>query len=44
MVNVAVYWYCANPLKVSILLSTVIAWILAVFFAYITNRKWVFKS
>ena len=24
--------------------STVIAWILAVLFAYITNRKWVFHS
>ena len=44
MVNVVVYWCCAHPLKMSIMLSTVIAWILAVFFAYITNRKWVFKS
>ena len=24
--------------------STIIAWILAVLFAYVTNRKWVFKS
>lgn len=27
-----------------IMLSTVIAWMLAVLFAYITNEKWVFHS
>ena len=26
------------------MVSTVIAWILAVLFAYLTNRKWVFHS
>ena len=26
------------------MISTVVAWVLAVLFAYITNRKWVFKS
>ena len=44
LVNVAVYWCCAHPLNLSIMSSTVFAWILAVLFAYITNRKWVFKS
>lgn len=28
----------------STILSTVLAWIIAVLFAYVTNRKWVFKS
>lgn len=26
------------------MISTVIAWLLAVLFAYVTNRKWVFHS
>ena len=44
LVNVATYWICAHPLSLGIMASTVIAWILAVFFAYVTNRKWVFHS
>ena len=36
-----VYWYCAHIICLSVLVSTVIGWIL---FAYITNRKWVFHS
>ena len=44
LVNTVVYWFCAHILDLSIMLSTVSAWILAVLFAYITNRKWVFSS
>lgn len=44
LVNVAVYWFVAHPIGLSTLPSTIIAWIMAVFFAYITNRKWVFHS
>lgn len=44
LVNVASYWICAHPLSINTMASTVVAWILAVFFAYITNRKWVFHS
>lgn len=44
LVNVIVYWLCAHPIKMGTMASTVIAWILAVSFAYITNRKWVFHS
>lgn len=44
LVNVLSYWICAHPLSMNVLVSTVIAWILAVLFAYITNRKWVFHS
>lgn len=43
-VNVASYWICAHPLKWGVLASTIIAWIVAVLFAYVTNRKWVFHS
>lgn len=44
IVNTAAYWLCAHPLGLSVLPSTIIAWFLAVLFAYITNRKWVFHS
>lgn len=44
VVNVVVYWVCSNPLGLGVSSSTVIAWILAVLFAYLTNRKWVFHS
>jgi len=44
LVNVAVYWIMAHPLRASTMPSTVMAWLLAVLFAYVTNRKWVFRS
>ena len=44
LVNVIAYWLCAHPLNLGTMRSTIIAWILAVLFAYITNRKWVFHS
>ena len=44
LVNVVVYWVCAHPFNFNIMVSTIIAWVLAVLFAYITNRKWVFHS
>ena len=44
VVNIVVYWGCAHLLSLNVMASTVIAWILAVLFAYVTNRKWVFRS
>lgn len=44
VVNVVAYWICAHPLGLGTMMSTIIAWILAVLFAYVTNRKWVFHS
>ena len=44
IVNVVVYWFFAYVLMQATMLSTIIAWIAAVLFAYITNRKWVFHS
>ncbi|MDY5279824.1 GtrA family protein [Sharpea porci] len=44
LVNIIIYWICAHPLKMPVILSTIFAWILSVLFAYITNRKWVFHS
>ena len=43
-VNVFTYWLLAHPMHLDMMLSTVLAWIAAVFFAFFTNRKWVFES
>ena len=44
LVNIVTYWLCARVLHLPLTPSTVIAWILSVLFAYVTNRKWVFES
>lgn len=44
IVNIVVYYVCAHPLNISTVLSTCIAWVLSVLFAYITNKIWVFQS
>lgn len=44
LVNIGSYWVMAHPMKMPVMVSTVIAWILSVLFAYLTNRKWVFHS
>ena len=43
-VNVVSYWIFARLLGCPVMFSTIVAWILAVLFAYVTNRKWVFHS
>lgn len=44
LVNIISYYIFAHVIKCSVMFSTIVAWILAVLFAYITNRKWVFES
>lgn len=44
LVNVVVYGLCAHVAALSTTVSTVVAWVAAVLFAYITNRTWVFES
>lgn len=44
IVNVIAYALCTKKLTLSTVPATVLAWIGAVFFAYVTNRKWVFES
>lgn len=44
LVNLAVYWLSAYILNINLEASTIIAWFIAVLFAYLTNRKWVFQS
>ena len=44
VVNIATYWLMAHPLGLDTVPSSIVAWVVAVSFAYITNRKWVFHS
>lgn len=43
-VNLATYWMMAHVVGTTTVRGTIIAWFVAVLFAYITNRKWVFQS
>ena len=44
LVNMAAYYLCFNIIGISNVPSVIIAWILAVCFAFITNKLWVFNS
>ena len=44
LVNIVVFWVAAHPFHMTVVASTIVAWIVAVVFAYVTNRKWVFHS
>ena len=44
LVNIAVYVVCFKIMGLSNVLSNAIAWLLAVLFAFITNKIWVFAS
>ena len=44
VVNIVSYYLCYNSIRIPNILSTIIAWILAVLFAFITNKLWVFDS
>lgn len=44
LVNFIVYYPCYNWLDLSATVSNVIAWVVAVAFAYLTNKPFVFQS
>ena len=44
VVNYLVYLPCYNLLQLSAAVSNMIAWVVAVAFAYLTNKPFVFKS
>ena len=43
-VNMVVYYLCFDVLSIPNLISTAIAWLISVLFAFITNKLWVFES
>ena len=44
LVNIFAYWLAAHVIGTGVTVSAAIAWLCAVLFAYVTNRKWVFSS
>lgn len=42
--NVVTYWICYDVCHISNMASTLVAWIVAVIMAFITNKLWVFES
>lgn len=44
LVNISVYYFCFMKMNISNVTSTIIAWIISVIFAFITNKKFVFFS
>lgn len=44
VVNILVYYLFKNIFNIDYLISNIIAWILSVLFAYITNKIWVFEK
>lgn len=44
LVNWAAYWLLVDVLHVYFMAATFLSQILAILFAYVTNRRWVFES
>ena len=44
IINLATYYLFHNVLSISNVPATIIAWLLAVIFAFVTNKLWVFDS
>ena len=44
LVSIVSYAFCERVLGMDPLVANIISWILAVSFAYVTNRRWVFQS
>ena len=44
LANIVVYWLATRLFQMGTVPASVVAWICAVLFAYLTNRKWVFHS
>lgn len=44
LINLVTFWFLSTVFNLETVIATVIAWIIAVVFAFITNKIWVFKS
>lgn len=44
LINTVAYWILYYGISVSNTTSTIISWLLAVVFAYVTNKLWVFEK
>lgn len=44
VINISVYLVCTKYFLMGVLFSTIVAWLLAVLFAFFTNKYWVFQT
>ena len=44
LISVATYAFCSRVLSLNELIANVVSWVIAVLFAFFTNRKWVFDG
>ena len=44
LINIIMYWLCTRMLHMTVMLSTAIAWLIAVLFAFVGNKWIVFNS
>ena len=44
LISVATYTFCSRVLLLNELIANVVSWVIAVLFAFFTNRKWVFDG
>lgn len=44
IVNIVTYLVCARIFLLTTVISTIIAWLISVTFAFVTNKAWVFDS
>ena len=44
VINIVTYFVCDNYLSMGNIPSNIVAWVLAVVVAYVTNKIWVFES
>ena len=44
LISIFVFWLFDDPLRLNELVANLISWLLAVLFAFLTNKTWVFQS
>lgn len=44
VINIVSFWLCYSLMEINYSIATVIAWVLSVLFAYISNKLYVFES
>ena len=44
VLSIAAFWLFAQQMGIDALIANVLSWVLAVLFAYVTNRTWVFAD
>lgn len=44
LINIVVYMVCYDIFDISNVISNILAWILSVLFAFVSNKFWVFES